>query len=152
MLQGVAGFHCPHQDSILKNLWHCYALLTSSNTHRYGEAFWYPEDAIPLLNHVSAIEINRSSSIQLGSQRRWYQTPEKQDIIYKYIDGEQNLQVLPEPDLNDAAQGLSMAQLKPNLSQLKGSMSESDLIWINLYTLHVIFLAGDWSGRTICMS
>ncbi|CAJ1426231.1 unnamed protein product [Effrenium voratum] len=26
-----------------------------------------------------------------------------QDIIYKYIDGEQNLQVLPEPDLNDAA-------------------------------------------------
>ncbi|CAJ1364082.1 unnamed protein product, partial [Effrenium voratum] len=27
-----------------------------------------------------------------------------QDIIYKYIDGEQNLQVLPEPDLNDAVQ------------------------------------------------
>ncbi|CAE7913034.1 MRE11 [Symbiodinium necroappetens] len=25
-----------------------------------------------------------------------------QDIIYKYIEGEQNLQVLPEPDLNDA--------------------------------------------------
>jgi hypothetical protein len=33
----------------------------------------------------------------------WYHMPEKQDIIYKYIDGEQNLQVLPEPDLNDAA-------------------------------------------------
>lgn len=27
-----------------------------------------------------------------------------QDIIYKYIEGEQNLQVLPEPDLNDAVQ------------------------------------------------
>ena len=30
-----------------------------------------------------------------------------QDIIYKYIDGEQNLQVLPEPDLNDAVLRLS---------------------------------------------
>eukprot|EP00931_Biecheleriopsis_adriatica_P068125 TRINITY_DN42154_c0_g1_i1.p1 TRINITY_DN42154_c0_g1~~TRINITY_DN42154_c0_g1_i1.p1 ORF type:complete len:742 (-),score=142.44 TRINITY_DN42154_c0_g1_i1:75-2300(-) len=27
-----------------------------------------------------------------------------QDIIYKYIDGEQNLQILSEPDLNDAVQ------------------------------------------------
>merc|ERR1719401_2942680 len=27
-----------------------------------------------------------------------------QDIIFKYIDGEQNFQILSEPDLNDAVQ------------------------------------------------
>ncbi|CAK8985352.1 Double-strand break repair protein MRE11A [Durusdinium trenchii] len=35
----------------------------------------------------------------------WFACSVNGDIIYKYIDGEQNLQVLPEPDLNDAVRG-----------------------------------------------
>ena len=73
-----------------------------SSTGRVVEVRWAAARQARRCRHVSREVQGLGDVLEIEENLAGDDGVKIQDIIYKYIDGEQNLQVLPEPDLNDA--------------------------------------------------